>query len=277
MVHRAALRLFERRKIMDSTNFDQLKEDIVFFENFIGQALEARYSAYPSIVKASFLDNDPVKKWDLLLFFETYKNISVYPNDRLDLVIYNLMDIKLQFFYILEVDLALYNSLVYVDGYDEKKHARNPYILLKRFSLDQSLISKSRILWERIMNLIYYLETGEILELKKSNKKSKRKIFFEFINQTPKWHFIKLYDQTLIEYDNNFRTPEFHRNSVLRAELFGNRENDANKMLGLVNIASNALWENMMAIISGKKLNNVFYIPTGDNDPNNDLIEKLLE
>ena len=261
----------------DKLSFDQIKEDIVFFENFIRQALEVRYSAYPSIIRASFLDSDPVKKWDLQLFFDTYLKFGVYPNDRLQQVIFNLMDIKLQFYYIIEVDIALYNSLVYVDGYDEKKLERNPYILLKRFSLDQSLISKSRILWERIMNLIYFLETGEILELKKSNKKSKRKIFFEFINQTPKWHFIKLYDQTLLDYDNNFRTPEFHKSSVLRAELFDNRKNDTNKMLGLVNIASNALWENMIAIISGKKLNKVFYIPTGENDPNNDLIEKLLE
>ena len=37
-------------------------------------------------------------------------------------------------------------------------------------SFDQNLISKSRILWERLMNFIYFLYTGKELETKNSKK-----------------------------------------------------------------------------------------------------------
>lgn len=45
--------------------------------------------------------------------------------------------------------------------------------------------------------------------------------------------------------------PEFHKGSVLRAELLGKRIIDPNKLLDLVNRSMNVIWENTMSIIGG--------------------------
>jgi hypothetical protein len=203
-----------------------------------------------------------------------FKNISanlprfcIYPKERLERIIYDLFDIKLQLYYIIEVDLGLYNRLVYDRGYDKEKSQHIPHVLLTRFSLDQTLISKSRILWERIMNFVYYLENGELLEEKASKRKSKRKVFFNFIKSSQKWRFLEPYEKVLQHYEDKFRTPEFHKSSVLRAELFGKNTNDPNELIEPVNRAMNILWENITAIISGQKPRHFTDLHSDPNDP----------
>lgn len=256
---------------------NEIQEAVNQFETILEQALAQKYRQYPPEIKTLMLDTSIIRRWDLRSFLEIYLTSDNYPAMRLEHVIHDLFDIKLQIYYILEVDLGLYNKLVYEKGYAEKQPSEVPHILLTRFSLDQSLISKSRVLWERIMNFIYHLETGELLEQKVSNKRSKRKIFFDFVRSTPKWRFFEPYERELQSYEDSFRTPEFHKSSVLRAELFGNRVNDPNELLKLVNRVSNVLWENIMAIVSGKKPRHFTDLHKDPNDPNQMIDKRFLE
>ncbi len=255
---------------------NEIREAVNYFETFLAQALEQKYGQYPSDVKPHLLDMSIIKRWKLRDFLEIYLNPNIYPVERLEHVIHDLFDIKLQLYYILEVDLGLYNKLVYDRGYAEMHPSEMAHILLTRFSLDQSLISKSRILWERIMNFIYYLETGELLEKKVSNKKSKRKIFFDFVKATSKWRFLEPYERELQNYEDKFRTPEFHKNSILRAELFGNRVNDPNDLLNLVNRVLNVLWENITAIVAGQKPSHFTDLHSDPADPNQVIDKRFL-
>jgi hypothetical protein len=52
-------------------------------------------------------------------------------------------------------------------------------------------------------------------------------------------------------YDDRFRTPEFHKGSILRKELLGGAKIDLNELLELVNRATNAIWENLTSIVGG--------------------------
>ena len=148
-------------------------------------------------------------------------------------------------------------------GYNFKDPTKTPNLYLIKLSIDQSVIGKIRILWEKMMNLIYYLETGEELESKVSGNKTKRKVFFQFIETSDKWnHLIELKD--ILQYhDDKFRTPEFHKKSTLRADLFRETKLDVNAILMLLNAITPVFWNNLMAIISGEepkeRVNRGFY------------------
>ena len=219
------------------------------FEGIIRSSLKEKYSDdFDFHTKHNILS-----KWDLMTFTADYLEHKAYPKERLGQVLSYLFDVKLQFYFIMEVDLGLSNMLVYDKGYDKDRPLDTPHVLLTKLSLDQNVIGKSRILWERIMNLVYYLENGERLENKVTKSKSKRKVFFDFIQKSDKWSFLKPYSTELEYYEQNFRTPEYHKNSVLRAELLGNKTIDPNDLLRLINRASNVIWENISLIIKGQK------------------------
>jgi hypothetical protein len=253
---------------------DELREVVNKFEAIIERALDQKYEQCSPEIKTAIRQANILRRWDLRKLLETYQQAQCYPVERLERIVYDLFDIKLQFYYILEVDLGLYNLLVQDMGYDTQSALTKPHILLTRFSLDQSLISKSRILWERIMNFVYYLETGQLLEHKVSGKKSKRKVFFNFVKTTPKWRFLEPYEKELQIYEESFRIPEFHKSSVLRAELFGNRLNNPNDLIKLVNRATNIIWENILAIISGQEPS---YFTDLHFDPHREIDKRYME
>jgi hypothetical protein len=257
---------------------DEIRNEVNTFETFLEKALEQKYEhLLPPDFRAHFWGINQIKRWDLRNFLEAYISCKQFPIERLEHVMYDLFDIKLQIYYVLEVDLGLYNRLIYDKGYTKRSMSEVPHILLTRFSFDQSLISKSRILWERLMNFIYHLETGELLEQKVSNKKSKRKVFFTFVKTTPKWRFLEPYEFELQGYEDKFRTPEFHKSSILRAELFGNRVNDPNELMKLFNRALIVVWDNVMAIVSGKKPSHFTDLHADQNDPNQMVHKRFLE
>ena len=148
------------------------------FEEKIQKALESKYKNEPPKIRQHLIGDSILKRWNLLEFYRLYTKGGIYPRTRIKKIIYYLFDIKIQLYYLLEVDFGLYNSLIYNLGCDNKNIRNFPHIQLIKFSLDQNAISKSRILWERIMNWVYYLETGEKLENKVSGRKSKKVAFF---------------------------------------------------------------------------------------------------
>ena len=108
-------------------------------------------------------------------FFDTYIQRKVFPIDRLERLMNYLFDIKLQTHYVLEVDMGSYNRLD-SQGYDRADPKSTPHLFLSRLFLEQSLVGKTRILWERYMNFIYFLETGVNLE-DTVRKRSKKTVF----------------------------------------------------------------------------------------------------
>ncbi len=73
----------------------------------------------------------------------------------------------------------------------------------------RALIGKSRILWERLMSLVYYMETGR--EIPKTGNGSVKSSFFSWIRTTPRWRYLEPYEQFLESFDASYRTPEYHK------------------------------------------------------------------
>lgn len=233
---------------------NSIETKIDTFEELIRNAILQKYGGekYSSELQP-LKDIDPLYQIDIKQFYKKYCESGIYPEDRLTNLVDYLFDIKLQFYYLMEFDLGLYNSRVIDKGYNFQEPQATPHLLLSRLSIDQSVITKSRILWERMMNLIYFLECGVELESKVSGRKSKKKVFFEFAKGSDKWKHLEELDEVLIHHDNRFRTPELHKNSTLRAELFGNRKNDQNEMIVLLNAITPLFWKNLLSIVSGQE------------------------
>ncbi len=117
-------------------------------------------------------------------------------------------------------------------------------------SLEQSVLLKSRVVWERFANFIFYLETGEFLEGKRSGNKTKSKVFREFITANSKWSFLLEHADAVNSFDQVFRTPEAHKNSTLRTHFIDGTNPDSDELLAVLNIAMN-LWQSIMAILQG--------------------------
>lgn len=222
------------------------------FEEKIQRALAFKYKNEDPKIRKYLLRGNILRKWDLLKFYKIYITSKVYSKERIELVMNYLFDLKIQLYYLLEADLGLYNRLIYNRGYNSKNIQKFPHIQLVKLSLDQNVISKSRILWERVMNFIYYLETGEKLENAISGSTSKKTAFFDFISKT-NWQFLLDYKKYINWFDKKLRIPEVHKSSTLRKYFLKEKEVNPGKILGIINIVMNSIWENGLEIIQGKK------------------------
>ncbi len=213
------------------------------FERLIRDALVGKYSSFPPLLEMNFL-----LRVDLLGFWDQYLTSGCFPPERLPHLVDLLMDFKLQLYSLLEVDLGLYNRLYHDPINQGADPDKQPHLLFVKLSLDQSLIGKSRVLWERIMNLVYYLEMGHDLETRHS-KKGK---FLRFAEVSDRWRFLVPYIELVGEFDDLYRTPEYHKSSKLRAALLTGREIPANQLVEPVNRAMK-IWQNVLSIICGGK------------------------
>jgi hypothetical protein len=175
------------------------------------------------------------------------------------------MDIKVQLYLVVEIDLGLYNELIYRRFLVENIDA-NPYLGLIRLSIDQSVVVKSRILWERIMNFVYYLETGEDLETKKSKKQSKKAEFFEYTRESAenKWSYLADYEPYVNWFDEKLRTPEVHKGSTLRGHFVAGEAVNSVGVLSLLNISANVFWQGLFEIIQGRDVHFKLRLPALD-------------
>ncbi|MGI5826777.1 MAG: hypothetical protein ACOX50_05200 [Patescibacteria group bacterium] len=233
-------------------------EAIREFEEKLRLAIEDRYASEREDIKKQLIEDRPLlKQIDLQRFFDTYKTSNIYPLDRLSHVVSFLMDIKIQM-YFLEIDTSLYNRLIHTP-YQDVDFKKDPKLLLTHLSLDQSMIVKSRILWERIMNFVYYLETGKRLENGVSKRQSKKQIFWKAVNEKfPNWCFLKDYEDFIEGFDNQLRTPEVHKCSTLRVRFMENSVPDPDILLTLLNISMN-IWQNVFSIVKGEEPRSKFW------------------
>jgi len=217
---------------------DELETTIAEFEDKLKQALIDKYTQANGDLtpqqQTIFIEHSNIVRFDIMTFYRTYI-ASGQPQDRLGKLVHALFD------------MGLYNTILYSRGYDATN--TTPYELIKKMSLDQNVIVKSRILWERMMNFASVYISGE--EVKVSSGKSKKGKFFKIIEGTP-WIFLKDYSKTLSWYDDTLRTPEVHSGSVLRKNFQHIDDTfEDNSILVLYNIAINLFYPNIIAIAQG--------------------------
>jgi hypothetical protein len=225
---------------------EEIAEVAAQFDQLLAAALNRKYARLLGPDAELFLQHNTLTNWKLVGFVERYRAAAVYPEDRLGGVVYRLMDTVLQLYYIQEVDLGIYNTLFYDDPAFSEDGDIPPDLLLKRLSFDQNLIGKSRILWERLMQAIYFLGNGRPIDGRSVKGK-----FFKWVRTESKWAFLEPYESVVEGFDDRFRTPEFHKGSILRKELLGGAAVQPNDLLQLVNRATNAIWQNLNSIVEG--------------------------
>ncbi len=89
---------------------------------------------------------------------------------------------------------------------------------------------------------------GKELEVKRSKKGR----FFKFIADG-KWSYLLEYRDFINWFDEQLRTPEVHKSSVLRAHFQKSSTPSSDKVHCLVNIIMNCVWTNLLDIIQGRE------------------------
>lgn len=251
----AEIGVVELEAVQLESEQNELRALILEFEEKFHQALAIKYKDEPEVL-GFMMKLGPVGQIDVLRFFELYLAHDTYPPERLKKLVYHLFDIKIQLFFITEIDLGLYNRLLFDEGFSNETIKDSPYMLLRQLSLDQTVIVKSRILWERVMNLIYYLEKGKDLEARKGGKKTR---FFKFIQNTP-WKFLADYQEYVGWFDDKLRTAEVHKGSVLRKHFQQDSFPAFDRVLALCNIVMNCFFPNLLRIVQGLRVNSRYWV-----------------
>jgi hypothetical protein len=229
---------------------------------------------YSLALKSRKMPSHLIANINLQKFLRLYRENNEYYGNKEDenKLLFYLSDIIFEL-YLLGVDGSLYNTLLYAGHYTKEEIKNSSRLLLIHLSLDQSVILKSTILIERIMDFVYYLETKNELEGKHSDLKykamkaneyptSKKNIFFDEIKSTH-WKYFLAYKQLFEEYNQQLRNPEVHLSSSL-ADKFNRSPNInlnySDKIGTLRNFALNMLWQPLIQILNGKNITNVSWV-----------------
>ncbi len=232
---------------MDKERIAKLRARVSQFEDIIYQARSVQHADLPPEVAALFLKDDPVLAWRLLDFFDSYLSSRIYPSERLAAVIDRLIDTKLELHFVTQVWPGTMNLMVYLRGFDPKDPGATPNLQLARLGYSQAMIGAIRILWERLMRLICYLEMDRDPE----GKSTQRKFFRELPNWSARWDLLAEFESEIGSYDASYRTPEYHKGSILKRELLGGKVVDINDVMGLMTPITNGVWTVLMANVSG--------------------------
>lgn len=218
------------------------------FDRLIDDALDERAVAYGSPV----YELHHLRRMRISGLVDGYLAGETYPIDRLFGVVERAIDMKLQMYLTGEIPPAMINAHYYDRVNRMASDGELASVKLVLLSLHQDLILKSRILWERIMGLVFFLETGKP-DIPRSGSRSTKKTFFEMCASTPCWRWMLPYAGQIGDYDDRLRTPEAHKRSTLRSRLMRGDDLVAqtNEMLSLLNSAMNQVWDNVASIASG--------------------------
>jgi hypothetical protein len=236
---------------MNEDQFAGLRQRVAEFDEIIYQARSAQHADVPPDIAQHFIEADPVLRWSLPELMASYLVGNIYSIERLPGVMDRLIDTKLQLHFVTQVIPGTMNAMVYLRGFDEKNPLATPSLQLARLGYSQALIGAQRILWERLMRLIYFLETGT----DPPGKSTSRRFFGDLPHWSPRWDLLAEWQDEIVAYDKNYRTPEYHQGSVLKRELLGGVEVDMNEVLGLTTPVLNGVWSVMIANVEGRPHN----------------------
>jgi len=195
----------------------------------------------------SMARTDPRVRWDIEQLIDDYIEYQAYPLDRLAGGIDRAIDLKLEHHFI-RTTFELDNGILRSPGFDPRNPLAHPRQHLDRLYMLQNLIGQIRILWERAMTLIYYLEKG-----KDPDGKKIRKVFFDHLSAwSPRWDVFEGWHPVITKHDGDYRTPEFHIGSKIRKELFGGATTDRNDLTALYTPLLSGFWNVLSANVRGE-------------------------
>ena len=230
------------------------------YDAFFDQAEHDSPGMFPPPV-FEWLEPDAFRPYRAVPFVDAYGRGGLFPADRLPELLHRLVDVRLQLWY-MRYDTGLYNreywDLVNLDP----TLGESPKYMLRLMAIDQSMISRSRIAWEKYMRFVHYLATGE--DLKPTNNRSYKKKFFQWVETAPAWEFLLQYVDIIDNHDGTYRTGEFHKGSILRPRILGRSTPQTNEFLDLYNHMSNAIWPNTLNVLLGKEQRARFDIVRSD-------------
>jgi hypothetical protein len=235
----------------------------VEFDQMIYQAVsETAQQSLPSPMVGSHVRDHYLLKWDLVKLFDSYKEAGAYPLERLPQVTDRAIDLKLQFYFVADVNLGLHNHVFVGTGFDTRNPENMPRHHLIHLCLMQAWIGQLRVLWERLMTLVYFLEEGE-----DPRGRSIRKRFFDRIESWhSNWRVLAEWQAFIDNYDRIYRTPEYHNRSSMRKALFEHQPADPNSILSPLSPIMNGFWEVLIATLRGEASNVVRLGRTVDPD-----------
>lgn len=175
-------------------------------------------------------------------FVDAFVEGGRYPLERIVEVTLRAIDVRLQQEYI-AFDGGSMNVILYGDHAEDEAYQAQARVRLARMALQQSLIGRSRILWEKIFRWIYFIENGQDIE-----GHSVKKRFFVWASVTPCWRFLEVYEALVGKFDQTYRTAEYHKHSVVRAHMLHGTTIDDNELLKMVN-AANPIPRNVVQIM----------------------------
>lgn len=232
---------------MSDDEVTHLRERVSEFEDIILAARRVQHDDLPPDVAEHFLKHDPVLAWNLLELLDAYREGTTYPQDRLPSAMDHFIDTKLQLHYVTQVWPGTMNLMVYLRGFDPKNPLATPNLQLARLGYSQAMIGAERVLWERLMQSIYFLEKGSNPE----GKHTQRAFFRELPKWSPRWDLLAEFQSEVSKFDESFRTPEYHKGSILKKELFGGDAVDMNEVLGLTTPIINGVWTILISNVIG--------------------------
>jgi hypothetical protein len=205
---------------------------------------------YPPDIRESIIRMaSAMRPYRAVPFVEAYRAGRLYPEARLLGCVNRLTDVRLQLHYI-SYDAGLSNREYYGPINAQPALRDSPMFTLRLMAIDQSLIGRARIAWEKLMRFVYFMESGEE-DLKRSGKQSYKGKFFAWVDDEPKWRWLAPYKSVVDRHDDLFRTGEYHKNSVLRPRILGRQTPENNDFIALTNYMSNVISPNILLIASG--------------------------
>lgn len=214
---------------------------------------EARIAmAFASGVPAEHVDSHVRDATTVEPTVRAYINGPMYQQDGVGRVSAHASDLHLQFHFLYCAG-AQHNILIWDNlnrhGLDGRKPGSWPAdIRLMAAALDQDLVGKSRILWERVMNLAYVMQLGRIPKY----GKSKRGHFFsKFVPANPRWSWFSAFEGAVTQLDASQRTPEFHSGSFIRSDLLQASRSEIGH--GVDGMSEAAVWHAFQRIAGGSE------------------------
>jgi hypothetical protein len=165
-----------RLKLMADQALEEPLERAAAFDALIDQALDELQACYGY----SVYEDHPLRKNRVVDLATAYRDSEAFPADHLTLLVDRAMDVKLQIYLTSMVTPGLLNVHCWGPIGDNPGLASSAKLKLIELSLRQDLIVKSRILWERIMGLIYFIETGKP-DVPKTGRRSTKAAFLRLV------------------------------------------------------------------------------------------------
>lgn len=219
---------------------DRIKNAINSFSSKLERAYDEGKQFQPDICNeiARHFSGTDIDFYD---FWNKYEASDYYrDDDSINLRIVNaLQDVIIQAFFLWNCEM-----------FEPMIKQGDVYAELVRLNREQSIIIKTRVYWERIMNFCYLLIEGKELD----SKRSKKKRFKEWA-ETKGFVFFEDILLLMEQYDNAFRTPEVHKFSRIRSAIVKDEKFTA---IGyafaiIVKFGTN-VYPNILRILEGKDI-----------------------